>query len=464
MTECNNQPMLFSSLDRKKIQADFNGGQITSDAGALLLREVDQRIGLFDAIDACIKDPRDPDAITHTQRAMLAQRIMAITLGYEDLNDHQTLRNDPLLQVAANRGADDDQPLASTPTLWRLEDRVGHQAMVRIVEVFVQQFIDSHATPPEHIILDFDATDDPLHGQQEGRFFHGYYDHYCYLPLYVFCGDQLLVPYLRPSNIDGAKHSRAILKLLVRRFRQIWPDVRIVFRADSGFCRWKLLRWCDRNGVYYIVGLPKNAVLERMAQPWTVPAEINYEQTGDKQRLFGSIGYGAETWDRTRRVIVKAEHSEGGPNPRFVVTNMPGDEQELYDDVYCQRGEMENRIKEQQLGLFADRTSSHWFSTNQFRLLMSSAAYVLMETLRRVGLKDTDLANAQVSTIRTKLLKIGARVKASVRRIVFHLASGYPLQNLFRRILVQLTLPISLTDPAPAYATGSTASLRSASP
>jgi len=406
-----------------------------------LLREVDQRIGLIDAIDGCIQDPRDPDAITHTQRAMLAQRILAIALGYEDLNDHQALRTDPLFQVVTDRGIDAEQPLASTPTLWRLEDRVGRQAMVRIVEVFVEQFIASHDGPPEQIILDFDATDDPLHGRQEGRFFHGYYDHYCYLPLYVFCGEQLLVPYLRPSNIDAAKHSRAILKLLVRRFRQVWPDVRIVLRADSGFARWRLMRWCDRNGVYYVLGLAKNAVLERQALPWTVPAEIHYDRTGDKQRLFGVIGYAAQTWDRTRRVIVKAEHNDGGANPRFVVTNLPGDPQELYDELYCQRGEMENRIKEQQLGLFADRTSSYWFSTNQFRLLLSSAAYVLMEALRRLGLKDTDLAKAQVPTIRLKLLKIGARVKTTVRRVVFHLASGYPFQEVFRQVLLRLARP-----------------------
>ena len=451
MTDCNRQPLSFSSLGSKRIQADFNGGQITSDAGALLLREVDQRIGLIDAIDGCIRDPRDPHAITHTQRAMLAQRILAIALGYEDLNDHQSLRSDPLFQVATNRGIDDEQPLASTPTLWRLEDRVGRKDMVKIVEVFVEQFIASYDTPPEQIVLDFDATDDPLHGQQEGRFFHGYYDHYCYLPLYVFCGDQLLVPYLRPSNIDAAKHSRAILKLLVRRFRQVWPDVRIVLRADSGFCRWRLMRWCDLNGVYYILGLARNPVLERMAQPWTVPAEINYERTGDKQRLFGTIGYGAKTWDRTRRVIVKAEHNDGGANPRFVVTNLPGHEQQLYDELYCQRGDMENRIKEQQMGLFADRTSSHWFSTNQFRLLLSSAAYILMETLRRLGLTDTDLANAQVSTIRLKLLKIGARVKTTVRRVVFHLASGYPFQNQFRHVLARLSPPSRATEAAMAY-------------
>jgi len=384
---------------------------------------------------------------------MLAQRIMAIALGYEDLNDHQTLRNDPLMQVATNRGVDDDQPLASTPTLWRLEDRSDRRAMVKIVEVFVEQFIASYGSPPSQIILDFDATDDPLHGNQEGKFFHGYYDHYCDLPLYVFCGDQLLVPYLRTSNIDAAKHSRAILKLLVRRFREVWPNVRIIFRGDGGFCRWKLMRWCDRNGVYYILGLPRNARLERMAQPWTIPAAINFESTGDKQRLFGSFGYAAKTWDRPRRVIIKAEHNDGGANPRFVVSNLPGDEQELYDELYCQRGDMENRIKEQQLGLFADRTSSYQFSTNQFRLLMSSSAYVLMETVRRVGLKDTDLSGAQISTIRTKLLKIGGRIKTSVRRVVFHLASGYPLQDLFRKVLAQLAQPdhsLKLIKPAMA--------------
>ena len=431
--------MLFSSLyPTKKVQVDFNGGQITSDAGALLLREVDQRIGLVDAINTCIPDPRNPALIIHNQRTMLAQRMISIAQGYEDLNDHDTLRDDPLMQVATNRGIDEDQPLASTPTMWRLEDRVDRKAMIRIVEVFVEKFIASHKSPPTHIILDFDATDDPLHGQQEGRFFHGYYDHYCYLPLYVFCGDQLLVPYLRPSNIDGAKHSRAILKLLVRRFRQQWPDVRIVFRGDSGFCRWRMMRWCDRNGVYYILGLAKNPVLKRLAQPWTIPAEINYNRTGDKQRLFGTISYAAKSWDRPRRVIVKAEHGSLGANPRFVVSNLPGDEQELYDDVYCQRGDMENRIKEQQLGLFADRTSSNSFVSNQFRLLMSSGAYILIESLRRLGLKNTELAKAQATTIRTRLLKIGGRVTSSVRRVIVHLSSGFPLQKVFRRVLAQL--------------------------
>jgi len=455
MTQCNTDTMLFSKIlpqnsRSKSVQADFDGGQITSDAGALLLREVDEHIGLIDAISSCIPDPRSPIMTIHKQRDMIAQRAIALALGYEDLNDHGTLRDDPLMQVATNRGVDADQPLASTPTMWRLEDRVDRKAMARIIDVFVEQFIASHESPPSHITLDFDPTDTKIHGHQAQRHYHGYYGHYCYLPLYVFCGDQLLVPYLRPCNIDGAKHSRAILKLLVRRFRRQWPEVRIIFRADSGFCRWKLMRWCDNNGVGYIIGLRKNPVLNRLAEVLTIPAEINYKRTGDDQRLFCSMSYGAESWDRERRVILKAEHNHKGGNHRFVVTNLPGDAQELYDDLYCQRGDMENRIKEQQLGLFADRNSSKDFLANQFRMIMSSAAYILMETLRRTGLKNTELENAQASTIRTKLLKIGGRVIVSARRVVVHMSSGFPLQNVFSRILAQLQ---SISHPAkPALA------------
>jgi hypothetical protein len=310
--------------------------------------------------------------------------------------------------------------------------------------VFVEIFIVSYSTPPETIVLDFDATDLPIHGDQERRFFHGYYDHDCFLPLYVFCGSQLLVPYLRTSRIDAAKNSRALLKLLVKRLRQAWPEVKIVIRADSGFCRWKCMKWCDANGVYYLLGLAQNPVLLTLAQPWTVPAEWHSRRTGQKVRLFGSFSYGAETWDRPRRVIVKAEHTPQGPNPRFLVTNLPGDEHELYDDGYCPRGEMENRLKEQ-LDLFATRTSSHYFLNNQFRLLLAGAAYVLVETLRRVGLKGTPLEHAQAPTLRTKLLKIGALVKTTVRRVVFHLAGGYPMQTLFRQIAQRLTTAFDTT-------------------
>lgn len=438
MTDCTTKPIEFSSIRRQKILADFDGGAITSDAGVLLLRQADELLGVVDAINDCIVDPRNPVYTVHTQREMLAQRIFAIAAGSEDLNDHQTLRDDPAFQVATGRGVDDTQPLASPSTLCRLENRVDRTALARMAEVFVEQFIASHASAPEEIILDFDATDDPVHGTQAKRFFHGYYDGYCFLPLYVFCGHQLLVPYLRPANIDAAKHSRPILKLLVQRFRQVWPNVRIIFRGDSGFCRWKLLRWCDQNDVQYIVGLPKNAVLKRMARREIVTARWRYRRTGEKQRIFGEVTYAAETWDRPRRVIAKAEHTSGGANPRFVVTNMPGRPQDLYDEAYCKRGDMENRIKEQQLGLFADRTSCHEFQANQFRLMLSSAAYVLLDGLRRLALAGTEMANAQVNTIRVKLLKIGARVTASVRRIVFRMASGYPLQDLFARVTERL--------------------------
>ncbi len=394
MTECNRDPLNFSSIGSKSVVADFLGGRLTSDAGAILLREVGESTGLFDAVNAAIPDPRDPIFIVHDQRTMIAQRVVAIALGYEDLNDHQTLRADPALQLAAGVVPDEERKLASPPTLCRLENRIERKTLVQIAGVLVNQFIASHARPPEHLILDFDATDDPVHGHQEGRFFHGYYDNYCYLPLYVFCGDELLTAYLRPSKIDASKHSRALLKLLVRRLRHAWPDVKITFRADSGFCRWRLMRWCDSNGVGYVLGLARNPALERLAADWVARAERQFRKTGQPQRIFGSFAYQAGSWDRPRRVIVKAERTAQGPNPRFITVNVPGDPQELYEDVYCQRGDMENRIKEQQLDLFADRTSCHRFLANQFRLLLSSVAYILIQTLRRTALPGTDLEHA----------------------------------------------------------------------
>ena len=441
MTECNASPIAFSSLGRREVQADFRGGQLTSDAGGVLLREVDRRIGLIDAMAACIPDGRDPAKVRHAVRTMLAQRVFALAMGYEDGNDHQDLRNDPLLQMVTERGVDPGRSLASPPTLCRLENGVGPPALAKLSEVFIEQFIASHSDPPEEIVLDFDATDDPIHGEQEGRFFHGFYDRYCFLPLYVFCGDQLLVAYLRPAKIDPAKHSRAILKLLVRRLRGVWPGVRIVVRADSGFCRWRLLRWCDRRDVGYVMGLARNSVVVGLAEPTLERARRRFDTSGEKQRLFGEVEYAAATWDRARRVIVKGEHSGRGANPRFVVTNLAREPERLYDDLYCRRGDMENRIKEQQLDLFADRTSCHGFAANQFRLLLSSAAYVLVEALRRLGLRTTELAKAQAGTIRVKLLKIGARITCSVRRVVLHLASGYPLQHLFRSVAERLRLP-----------------------
>lgn len=430
-TDCNSPAIAFTPLARRQLLARFDGGTITSDAGALLLREVARRSKLFERMAGCVPDPRDPAMIEHDQQTMLAQRVLGIACGWEDLNDHHGLRVDPLMQVASERDADADRPLASPATLCRLENRVGRDACMELSKLLVELFIESFDSPPDELVLDFDATDDPIHGEQEGRFFHGYYDSYCYLPLYVFCGEKLLVSYLRPSNIDASKHSRAILKLLVDRLRQAWPGVKIIFRGDSGFCRWKLMRWCDRHEVGYIIGLARNKVLEKIAEPFMQEARQQYEQTGQKQRIFTTFDYAAGTWDRPRRVIHKAEHNSQGDNPRFVVTSLTDDAQGLYDEVYCARGEMENRIKEQQLGLFAGRTSCQKFVANQFRLLLSSFAYTLIETLRRTALSGTELARAQATTIRTKLLKMGAVVISSVRRIVLRLSSAYPLKELF---------------------------------
>ena len=446
MTECNTTNLPFSSLGRREIHADFSGGQITSDAGLLLLREADKQIGLVDAVNEAIPDPRNPDLITHPQRTLLAQRIFALAAGCEDLNDHQHLRDDPLWQLATEHPeVDGDATLASPPTLCRLENRVTKESLVRIANALVDLFLAAHATPPEEVVLDFDATDDPVHGHQEQRFFHGYYDAYCFLPLYVFAGDHLLCAYLRPSKIDASMHSRAILKWLVTRLRQQWPDVRIVVRADSGFCRWRMLRWCDHHGVSYIIGLARNSRLEERLAPAQQQAKAAFLADRQAHRVFAEFEYAAESWDRARRVIAKAEHLPGGDegkaNPRYVVTNLPGNPQHLYEDVYCQRGEAENRIKEQQLMLFADRTSCHKFVANQFRVLLAAAAYVLVSHVRRVGLAGTDHAKATVQTIRLKLLKVGAWVQKSVRRWVVRMSSGYPWADLFVTVACQLSGP-----------------------
>src|SRR4051794_8161349 len=314
MTDCNADPMTFTRLGSRAVLADFQGGRLTTDAGALLLRELADRLGLFEAIDAAIPDPRDPALIIHDQRAMLAQRVTAIALGYEDLNDHQTLRADPALQLAAGRSPEPGVALASPPTLCRLENRVDRKALIRVAEALVDQFIASHPRPPESLILDFDATDDPIHGRQEGRFFHGYYDHHCFLPLYVFCGDELLTAYLRPSDIDAAKHSRAVLKLLVRKLRSARPAVKITLRGDSGFCRWRLMRGCDSHGIGYILGLARNPALQRAARDEIDRAARQFRRTGQPQPIFGSFSYAAGSGDRTRRVIVKAEHNAQGAN------------------------------------------------------------------------------------------------------------------------------------------------------
>ncbi len=427
MTECTQECFDFPAVKRRKVEASFSGGDITSDGGLLLVRQVDQRLGLLRAVNAVLPDTRDSRYVQHDQLSLLRQRVYALCQGYEDLNDHHDLRRDLAFQTALER----DELLGSSPTLCRLENRADRATAVAIHQVLIEQFIASHDEPPEELILDFDATDDRVHGQQEGRFFHGYYDSYCFLPLYVFCGDQLLVSYLRPSRIDGAKHAWAILALLVKRLRQAWPSVRIIFRADSGFCRHRMLRWCERHGIGYIVGLARNARLQRLTEAAFALVEQRFKETGEKQRDFLDLRYGAKSWGRCRAVIAKLEITAQGRNPRFIVTNLNGDAQQLYDKVYCARGEMENRIKEQQLGLFADRTSAHHWWTNQFRLLLSSLAYVLMEAIRRLALHDTELAHAQVGTLRLKLLKIGAVVLRNTRRIRFLLSSAFPYQTLF---------------------------------
>jgi hypothetical protein len=434
MTNCIQTSLEFPSLNSKKVQAEFSGGDITSDGGGLLLRQMDRRLGLLKAVDKVIPDPRDPRYIEHSQLSLLQQRVYGLCLGYEDLNDHEQLRNDPALQTMVNR----EEVLGSQSTLCRLENRMDRDVAVKVHQIMIEQFIASFKRAPKELILDFDATDDRVHGQQVGRYFHGYYDHYCFLPLYVFCKDQLLVSYLRPSNIDGAKHAWAILALLVKRLRQSWPKVRIVFRGDSGFCRWRMLRWCERHDVKYIIGIAKNARLLRGIETFSEKAEKQYKQTQSKIRWFTNLSYGAKAWDKTRRVIAKIEHTHLGRNPRFVVTNLEDDGQYLYEKIYCARGDMENRIKEQQLDMFAERTSCHQWWSNQFRLLLSSLAYILLERLRCIGLKGTEWARAQVGTIRCKLLKIGAVVLRNTRRVRFLLSSAYPYQTLFMGIVTRV--------------------------
>ena len=435
MPDCNDELFVFPSFDRHKIEASFQGGDVSSDGGVMLLREADRRLGLTKALDAALPDPRDPELITHAQLDLLRQRIYGIAAGYEDLNDHDALRHDLLWQSAVER----DTALGSSPTLCRLEARASRRSALARHAVLLEKFIASFAVAPAELVLDFDATDDRIHGMQQGRFFHGYYGNWCFLPLYVFCGEQLLVSYLRPSNIDAARHAPAILKLLVARLRQAWPQVKIIFRGDSGFCRWKMLRWCERHGVDYLVGLAKNTGLLALAEELLKQAAAGHGQSQQKQRLFGWLDYAAGTWDRERRVIAKAEHSDQGSNPRFVVTSLTGEAQAIYDDVYCARGEMENRIKEQQLGLFADRTSCHGWWANQLRPLLSSAAYVLLETIRRVGLRGTELCKAQAATIRLKLLKIGTVIVRNTRRIRLLFSSAYPYASLLRLALARLS-------------------------
>lgn len=427
MPKCTDGTMELGRVGRRVLEANIKGGDIDSDGGVLLLRRVDERIGLSRAAAAVLSDPRDPTRITHSLRDLLAQRIYGLCCGYEDLNDHDTLRDDLLMQTAVGRV----DALASSPTLSRMETRATRAQAVALHGVLVDQFIASHKAPPEELVFDIDASDVPLHGQQEHCEFHAYYDHHCDLPLYVFCGQAMLACVLRRSRIDGSRNAAAVIKLLVQRLRQARPQVRIVVRGDSGFCRQRLLRWCERSGVSYIIGLARNARLEAQVRYSELMLAEQYEATGIKQRLIDEFNYAAESWDIERRVITRLEHGAQGNNPRFVVTDLQGDAVQLYERLYCARGEAENRIKEAQLDLFGTRASCHRFAANQLRLLLTALAYTLMQRLRELALKGTELERAAAATIRVRLLKIGAAVLRNTRRVRVLLASHHPLRSLF---------------------------------
>jgi len=462
-TECNQESLVFQSLGRREVVGRFDGGKITSDAGALLLRETERITGVLRAFADCFTDHRDPDLIEHTVPELVAQRVYGLCLGYDDLNDHDALRHDPLLAVLVGkqdptgedrkRQRDKGKALAGKSTLNRLEltpVRADADSRYKKITVnrrgvqdfFVESFLQTQTTPPPRIILDLDATDIPLHGHQAGRFFHGYYDHYCYLPLYIFCGDHLLCAKLRPSNLDASTGALKEVQRIVAAIRERFPTTPILLRADSGFCREPIMAWCEKNQVDYLFGLAKNQRLLREIEGELAQAKSIFGETGTPARVFKDFRYATlNTWSCERRVIAKAEHLDKGSNPRFVVTSLPSDEspaQATYEQTYCARGDMENRIKETQLGLFADRTSAATMRANELRLWFSSAAYVLMTALRRLGLQGTELAQAQCDTIRLKLLKIGARIRVTVRKVWVSLAESFPGQDLFRRILQNL--------------------------
>jgi hypothetical protein len=448
MTECTQFSFGFKECGSREIVARFDGGTISSDGGALLLRETDKRLNLLPRLAECFLDGRAQWMVQHSIQEMVSQRVYGLALGYEDINDHEQLREDPLFHVLAGR-AELDRELAGKSTLNRMELGTGEKDRYKkitfwkqgIDELLVNVFVESQEKAPEEIILDVDSTDLPLHGQQEGRFFHGYYDSYCYLPLYIFCGEQILCARLRQSNSDAYAGSLVELQRIIAQIRAAWPNVKITLRGDSGFCRNELMSWCEANDVAYILGLARNPRLRRIIGGEMWEARQQWEKTGKPARVFREFEYQTKKtkkggWDRARRVVAKAEHIDGKENPRFVVTSLSAEQwaaQALYEDLYCARGDMENRIKEQ-FSLFADRVSAETMRANQTRMYWSVMAYVLVSGLRRLGLKGTALAQAQVSTIRTKLLKIGAQVRVSVRKVWVSMASSYPWQGLYQQV------------------------------
>jgi len=462
-TECKSNQMEFQGLGRREVIGKFDGGQISSDGGGLLLRELESRTHILKRLTNCFQDYRKQDQIEHTLEALIKQRVFGIALGYEDLNDHDTLRHDPLFGVMSDkeepggsnrlRPKDKGKSLAGKSTLNRLEltpnDANEKSRYKKIVskpvemdKLFVELFLESYEKAPEEIIIDVDATDDPLHGQQEGRFFHGYYGHYCYLPLYFFCGEHLLCARLREANQDGAAGTVEELSRMVEQIRAAWPETRIVLRGDSGFCREEIMAWCEAHHVDYILGLAKNKRLKQAITTELGQAKKLHQATGKAARIFRDFNYQTlKSWSCERRVVGKAEYLGKGENPRFIVTSLSAkrwEARDLYEDLYCARGDMENRIKEQQMALFADRTSTGIMRSNQLRLYLSSFAYILIQTLRRLGLKETELAKAQCDQIRLKLFKIGAQVRISVRKIWISFSESYPYTDLFSHIFFRL--------------------------
>lgn len=459
-TECTPTQLEFHPLVRRQVTGKFNGGTITSDGGSLLLREVEKRVRIVRQFSECFEDMRRADRIEHTVEELIAQRVYGLALGYEDLNDHDDLRNDPLLAVLVGkpdpegedriRSRDKGKAMAGKSTLNRLEltpeepteaEKRYKKILMKpedIDRLFVELFIQAHDKAPEQIILDVDATDDPLHGDQEGKFFHGYYGHYCYLPLYIFCGEFLLCARLRQSNQDASAGTVEELSRIVGQIRKAWPEMEILIRGDCDFCREKIMAWCESNRVQYVFGIAKNDRLKAMIAEEMAEAARVFQATGHGARVFKDFRYETlKSWTRKRRVVGKAEYLSKGENPRFIVTSVAAEQigaRALYEEVYCGRGDMENRIKEQQLYLFADRTSTTKMRSNQLRLYFSSIAYSLLQALRRLGLKGTQLAKAQCHTIRLKLLKIGAQIRVTVRKVWVSWAEGYPYAELFTQV------------------------------
>jgi hypothetical protein len=463
-TQCIQEQMAFQQLGQRDVIGRFDGGKISSDAGGLLLREVEKHCGIVKRLSGCFRDYRDPQRIEHSVESLIGQRVYGIALGYEDLNDHDSLRHDVVMGLLCDkddpsgndraRERDQGKAIAGKSTLNRLEltpeganEKSRYKKIVvhgeQVDDLMVELYIQAQPTAPAEVVLDVDATDDPLYGNQEGRFFHGYYGEYCYLPLYIFSGEHLLCARLRQANEDPASGVGQELERIVNKLRQVWPEVRIIVRGDSGFCREEIMRYCEQNErVDYVLGLAKNNRLNRQIEAEMVQAKQLQQETQKAARVFKDFRYRTRhSWSCERRVVGKAEYLAKGENPRFIVTSIASEEKDartLYEDFYCARGDMENRIKEQQLGLFADRTSTAWMRSNQLRLYFSSFAYIMMQTLRRLGLQGTELAQAQCDTIRLKLFKIGAQIRVTVRKVWISFSESYPYLSLFQKVFARL--------------------------